>query len=79
LLAHKGILTSMLARGLSAAVVAEIVSTSGITNARLYPEIVVVIIAATVVISAIGVPLFARKPPARTSEPMGKGWTSDQP
>jgi cell volume regulation protein A len=79
LLAHKGTLTSMLARGLSAAVVAEIVSTSGITNARLYPEIVVVIIAATVVISAIGVPLFARKPLAKASEPMGKGWTSDQP
>jgi cell volume regulation protein A len=66
LLAYRGILTSLLARGLSAAVVAEIVASSGIVNARLYPEIITVIIAATVIFSAIGVPLFARKPLAKT-------------
>jgi len=44
LLAKTGILASMLPRGLSSAVVAEIVATSGIPNARLYPEIVIVVI-----------------------------------
>jgi cell volume regulation protein A len=78
-LAHEGILATMLARGLSAAVVAEIAASSAIPNARLYPEIVIIVIAATVLISALGVPLFARKSVARDSEPMEKGRASDSP
>jgi len=61
LLANKGLLTTMLPRGLSAAVVAEIVFASGIPNASIYPDIIMVVIVATVVISAIGIPIFTRK------------------
>ncbi|MFP3879402.1 MAG: cation:proton antiporter [Dehalococcoidia bacterium] len=64
----KGILTVMLPRGLSAAVVAEIAATSGIPNARLYPEIVIVVIVTTVIIAASGIPLFARKSPEEKSQ-----------
>jgi cell volume regulation protein A len=60
LLANKGLLTTMLPRGLSAAVVAEIVVASGIPNASIYPDIIMVVIVTTVVISAIGIPIFTR-------------------
>jgi len=63
LLSNRGILTTMLPRGLSAAVVAEIVVVAGIPHASDYPNIIMVVIVATVIISAIGIPLFARKPP----------------
>ncbi len=79
LLANKGILTTMLPRGLSAAVVAEIAFSSGIPNARLYPEIVIVVIATTVIIAAVGIPLFARKSPGKNSETTEKGGTSNSP
>jgi cell volume regulation protein A len=79
LLANTGILATMLPRGLSAAVVAEIAASSAIPNARLYPEIVIVVIAITVIISAVGIPLFARKLPGKNSETMEKGWTSNPP
>ena len=79
LLANTGILATMLPRGLSAAVVAAIVASSGIPNARLYPEIVTVVIATTVIISAVGIPLFARKSPEKNSETREKGGTSNSP
>jgi len=79
LLANTGILATMLPRGLSAAVVAAIVASSGIPNARLYPEIVIVVIATTVIISAVGIPLFARKSPREDSEIKEKGGTSNSP
>ena len=60
LLANKGLLTTMLPRGLSAAVVAEIVFASGIPNASAYPDIIMVVIVTTVAISAIGIPVFTR-------------------
>jgi len=63
LLANKGLLTTMLPRGLSAAVVAEIVVASGIPNASTYPDIIMIVIVTTVVISAIGILVFARKSP----------------
>jgi len=66
--ASTGILATMMPRGLSAAVVAEIAAISAIPNARLYPEITIVVIATTVIISAVGIPLFARKPPAENNE-----------
>ena len=78
-LANKGILATMLPRGLSAAVVAAIVATSGIPNARLYPEIVIVVIATTVIIAALGIPIFARKSPEKNGETGEKGWTLDSP
>jgi hypothetical protein len=58
----------MMPRGLSAAVVAEIAAISAIPNARLYPEITIVVIAVTVIISAVGIPLFARKLPSESTE-----------
>jgi Na+:H+ antiporter len=68
LLASKGILSIMLPRGLSAAVVAEVAASSGISNARLYPEIVILVIVITVIISAAGIPLLARKSPQMNRE-----------
>jgi cell volume regulation protein A len=79
LLANRGILATMLPRGLSAAVVAEIAATSAIPNARLYPEIVIVVIAITVIISAVGIPIFARKSPQENGETEEKGETSNSP
>jgi cell volume regulation protein A len=60
LLANKGLLTTMLPRGLSAAVVAEIIVASAIPNASTYPDVIMVVIVTTVVISAIGIPIFTR-------------------
>ena len=79
LLAHTGILATMLPRGLSTAVVAEIVVSSGIPNARLYPEIAIMVIVTTVIISALGIPIFARKSPEQNSEIKGKSGTANSP
>jgi cell volume regulation protein A len=73
---NSGFLATMLPRGLSAAVVAEIVVVAGIANADAYPDIIMVVIVATVVIAAIGIPIFARKPPEETPKlelPVDKG------
>ena len=59
--ANKGVLTTMLPRGLSAAVVAQMVVAYGISNASDYSNIVAVTIIATIVISSIGILIFARK------------------
>jgi cell volume regulation protein A len=70
LLANTGMLATMLPRGLSAAVVAEIAASSAIPDARLYPEIVIVVIATTVIISAVGIPVFAKKSLGKKRETM---------
>ena len=70
MLANTGMLATMLPRGLSAAVVAEIAASSAIPDARLYPEIVIVVIATTVIISAVGIPVFARKSLGKKRETM---------
>lgn len=67
LLADRHLLTTMLPRGLSAAVLAQIVVTSGIPNVSVYPDIIIVIILITVTISAIGIPIFTKK--AHEGEP----------
>jgi cell volume regulation protein A len=79
LLAKTGILATMLPRGLSAAVVAEVAAASAIPNARLYPEIVIVVIATTVLISAVGIPLFARRSQHETSGAKGESGTPKAP
>jgi cell volume regulation protein A len=79
LLANTGILATMLPRGLSAAVVAEIAASSAIRDARLYPEIVIVVIATTVIIAAVGIPVFARKSPQQDSGTREKGGTQNPP
>ena len=77
LLANKGIVATMLPRGLSAAVVAEVAASSAIASARVFPGMVAVVIATTVIISAVGIPLFARKAPRENAEAMDKGGTSN--
>jgi cell volume regulation protein A len=79
LLAHTGILATMLPRGLSTAVVAEIVVSSGITNAGLYPEIAIVVIVITTIISAVGIPIFARKSPHEGTGTDGECAASNSP
>jgi len=74
-----GILVTMLPRGLSNAVVAEIVVASGIPNARLYPEIAIVVIVTTVLISAVGIPIFARKSRQEDSGTCEKRGTQNPP
>jgi cell volume regulation protein A len=61
LFSYKGLLTTMLPRGLSAAVVAEVVVASGIPNASKYPGIIIIVIVATVIMAAIGIPVFTRR------------------
>jgi len=62
LLSNSGILTTMFARGESAAILTQVVVAVGILNASVYPDIIMSIIVTSVVISAIGIPVFARKP-----------------
>jgi len=61
LLSNSGILTTTFARGESAAVLTQIVLAAGILNADVYPDIIMAIIVTSVVISAIGIPIFTRK------------------
>ncbi len=61
LLSNSGILTTMFARGESAAVLTQIVVAAGILNASVYPDIIMSIIVTSVIISAIGIPIFTRK------------------
>ncbi len=77
LLANTGIMATMLPRGLSAGVLAEVATSAAVANAHLYPGMVAVVIATTVTISAVGIPLFARKAPRKNSEARDKGGTSN--
>jgi cell volume regulation protein A len=61
LFSNTGILTTMYARGETAAVLAQIVFVSGIANASLYPDVIIIVVITTVVISALGIPIFGRK------------------
>jgi len=61
LLYNQGILTTMLARGESAAVLVQIVVASQIPNAAFYPDIIMAVIITTTVISALGIVVFAQK------------------
>jgi cell volume regulation protein A len=79
LLGNMGILATMMPRGLSAAVIAELAVASSIPHARLYPEIVTVVIAGTVIISAVGIPLFTRSSRRETKETGERGATSSSP
>jgi cell volume regulation protein A len=79
LVSQTGILVTMLPRGLSNAVVAEIVVASGITNARLYPEITIVVIVTTVIVSAVGIAIFARRSPEEASAIKEKRSTQNPP
>lgn len=73
LFASSGFLTTMLPRGLSAAVVAEIVVAAGIPNASLYPNMIMIVIVTTVIIAGLGIPIFGRKPPEEAPGRLKKG------
>jgi cell volume regulation protein A len=60
LFSSRGILTTMFARGESAAVLVQIVVAAGIANASVYPDMIMAIIITTVVISALGVLIYGR-------------------
>ncbi len=62
LFSNRGILTTMLARGESAAVLIQLVVAAGIINAAVYPDIIMTIIITTVVISALGVIIYGGEP-----------------
>lgn len=51
---HVKIMTTMMPRGLAAAILAQVVSTSGIPNASLYSDLVITVIIASVVIASAG-------------------------
>jgi cell volume regulation protein A len=61
LFSNTGILTTMYARGETAAVLAQIVFVSGIANASVYPDVIIIVVITTVIISALGIPIFSRK------------------
>lgn len=62
------VITMMLPRGLSAAVMAELIVLSGIPNADVFPQVVIVVIISTVVIAGIGTSILKRK----TEKPIKK-------
>jgi cell volume regulation protein A len=61
LLSSRGILTTMLARGESAAVLVQIVFAAGIANAGAYPDMIMAIIITTVILSALGILIYGRE------------------
>jgi len=66
------VMTMMLPRGLSAAVMAELIVLSGIPNANVFPQVVIVVIFSTVVIAGIGTSIFKRKMEVPTKKEVEK-------
>lgn len=58
---NKLLMTSVMGRGLAAAVLAEVVRTSGIPNSSIFSDIIIVVIISSVVVSTIGVSWAGRK------------------
>ena len=61
LFSHRGLLTTMMARGESSAVLIQLVIAAKIQNADVYPNLVMSIILTTVIISATGMLIFGRR------------------
>lgn len=61
LAANKGILVTMLPRGLSAAVVAGVVASSGVAYSHIYAKIVILVILITVLVAAASMPAFTKR------------------
>ncbi|TSA55062.1 MAG: hypothetical protein D4R38_01235 [Dehalococcoidia bacterium] len=68
LFSSRGILTTMFARGESAAVLVQIVVAAGIANAAVYPDMIMAIIITTVIISALGVLIYGKEPAEEEAE-----------
>jgi len=66
------VMTMMLPRGLSAAVMAELIVLSGIPNADVFPQVVIIVIISTVVIAGIGASILKRKTEKPTKKELEK-------
>ena len=51
---YNSLIILMMPRGLAAAIMAQLVATSGILNASLYPDIILIVIIASVIVTSIG-------------------------
>ncbi len=58
---NKMLMTSIMGRGLAAAVLAEVVRASNIPGSEIFPDIIIVVIIASVVVSTLGVSIVGRK------------------
>ncbi|NIN63893.1 MAG: hypothetical protein GTO63_04090, partial [Anaerolineae bacterium] len=56
-----GVLTSMMPRGLAAAIMAQLVASSGIAYSSMFPELIMIVIIVSVVISSMGSSLLKRR------------------
>lgn len=58
---NSGVLTSMMPRGLAAAIMAQLVAWSGIAYSSMFPELIMIVIILSVVISSVGASLLKRR------------------
>ena len=58
---NSGVLTSMMPRGLAAAIIAQLVASSGIAYSSMFPELIMIVIIVSVVISSMGASLLKRR------------------
>jgi len=58
---YSSVLTSMMPRGLAAAIMAQLVASSGIAHSSMFPELIMIVIIVSVVISSIGAAIIKRR------------------
>ncbi len=58
---YNSIITSMMPRGLAAAIMAQLVASSGIAYSSMFPELIMIVIIVSVVISSVGAALLKRR------------------
>jgi cell volume regulation protein A len=58
---YSGVITSMMPRGLAAAIMAQLVASSGIAYSSMFPELIMIVIIVSVVISSMGATLLKRR------------------
>ncbi|HUV54008.1 MAG TPA: cation:proton antiporter [Candidatus Krumholzibacteriaceae bacterium] len=58
---YNSVLTSMMPRGLAAAIMAQLVASSGIAYSSMFPELIMIVIIVSVVISSVGAALLKRR------------------
>jgi cell volume regulation protein A len=58
---YSSILTSMMPRGLAAAIMAQLVASSGIAYSSMFPELIMIVIIVSVVISSVGAAIIKRR------------------
>ncbi|MBN2336172.1 cation:proton antiporter [Candidatus Bathyarchaeota archaeon] len=58
---YRSVLTSMMPRGLAAAIMAQLVASSGVAYASTFPELIMIVIIVSVVISSVGASLLKRR------------------